>query len=306
MLRMSSVAAALSLAAAAMSPLSAAPAPASPAVAPAAAGTERAFKLEMVTVIKEKPYKFFVITEPVQTTASLEYGLKLVDQNHEISVKSMHFTWKTTGLDLEKTITPDQVAYRENKQTSVQWVPGTTKKGEVNPLDVFQRPIGYLTPGGRDLGVVTRSPDKFVKFSENFVLGKAVLLHRPPLPAGELKDGQTFTTDTDIPDPTYSGVAWTVNVQWTIEKVTGKGDDVVIQLNGVAAATREKAESRKGPLTDGTMSLTSTVKLKGNGELIDGDSRLEVRWKKDPSGQPNGVMDYAGDSRIHEAPLESK
>ena len=285
---------------------------ASALMAAPAVPADTAYRIELTTNIKEKPYKFFITTEPVAASCAMEFSVKKGGENDEVSLQSMHDTWKTTAMNLEKTVTPDKVVYINNKTESTPWVKGQANKKdklgeEVNPLQVFDRPIAFLSPDGRGIPVVIRNPDTWVRFSKNFGFGKTLLLHRPTLPAGELKAGQSFTVEQEVPDPTYSEVPWTVQVQWTVDSVTGKGDDAVATLSGAAASTRDRVTSRKGRLTDGTVSLTSQVKLRvKDGQVLSAVSEVEARWKKDPADAPSGVMDYTGVARLRETLLEKK
>lgn len=271
------------------------------ALATAAVAGEQTFKLSLESAIKAKGYKFYVAVEPVKATAGFEYTVKTAGDVQEISVKSMSYSWKTSGLDIQREITADKVTDVEAGRTTVVWTPGQKKKDETNPLDVYGKPIGFLTPGGREPGVIVRSPDKFVRFAENFQLGHAPLLHRPALPAGDLKQGQSFTVDTRMPDPTYSGIEWTVPVEWTVENVSGSGDDAVLVLAGAAAATEEKARSLFGRMTDGTLSFTASVKRRlKSGDLISAESRISARWKRDPGDNPGGVLEDTAEAVIKE------
>lgn len=276
--------------------------------APAAAPRSgRDYRVTLDSVIKGKGYKFYVAVEPVKASAVMEFRIKPAGDQHEISLRSMHYTWKTSGMDIARDITPERVEDIDKGRAHVAWTPGMTRKGDTNPLEAFGKPIGFIAPGGREQGVVVRSPDKFVRFSENFRLGTAPLLHRPPLPEGVLKPGQTFTTDTRMPDPTYSGIQWTAPVQWTVDAVSGTGDGAVVQLSGASAATMERAQSHFGRMTDGTLSMTSRVKRKlENGDLVSAETRVSVRWKRDPGDNPGGVLEDSADAVIRETALESE
>lgn len=274
------------------------------AAAPAVAQT---YRFSIDSQIKAKGYKFYIAVEPVKASAALEFNVKTAGDVQEISVKSMSYSWKTSGMDIQREVTPEKVVDVEKGKASTVWSPGEVRKGETNPLEVFGKPIGFLTPGGREPGVIVRSPDKYVRFAENFQLGQAPLLHRPALPAGELKQGQTFTVDTRMPDPTYSGIEWTVPVEWQVENVSGSGDDAVVVLAGAAAATEEKARSLFGRMTDGTLSFTSSAKRRlKSGELISAESRISTRWKRDPGDNPGGVLEDTAEALIRESATESK
>lgn len=260
------------------------------------------YSIELAGRITQKSFKFYVTTEPVKCAASMNIS---ISPEGRVSLTSAHYSWVTTGLSLDKTITPEKVEYIDNGSMSVQWTPGQTKKGEVNPLEVFGKPFGAITPGGRGPGVITRNPEKFVRFFSNFRFGSAFLLHRPALPAGELKPGQTFEIQTEMPDPTYSAVKWAIPVQWTVDRIAGKGAETVLELSGAGAATQDETSSWSGRLTDGTISSASKVKMKlESGELISGETTVQARWKKDPAGSTAGIMDTEGTAAISEKPVE--
>lgn len=270
-----------------------------------------AYRIDLVSHIAEKPFKFYVAGQPTSATCAMTYSILPGEAGSDVTLKSVHFTWKTSGLDIQKDVTPEGVKLRDNGSESIEWAPGKPKehprKDEKNPLDLFGKPILRLPPNGRGETRIWRNPEAYLRFAKNFNFGRAALLHRPKLPDGDLKVGQTFKTDVQVPDGTYSAVDWPLEVEWRVKSVEGPPDAAIAVIEGAGAATRDEYASRMGKLTDGTVSFSSTLKLKQKtGELISGESKSQSRWKKEPSGAPTGIMDYDATVVVTETRQEPK
>jgi hypothetical protein len=265
----------------------------------ATAATAAEYRIEIATEMKEKPYKFYVVSQPTSAGCTMVYAV----QGTDATLKSAHFSWTTSGVVIRKDVEPAGVRMVDNGSASIEWKPGQQRKGEKNPLDALGAVFLKLSADGRGDARVVKNPEDSVRFLQNFRFGRSPLMHRPKLPDGELKAGQAFSSEAYIPDGIYAGVEWPVKLDWTVKEVAGG----VATLAGAGAATQDETKGTMGLMTDGTIAISSTVKLDAkSGEVVSAETTIDARWKKDPSGSPTGIMDYEAKSVVRETRVDRK
>jgi hypothetical protein len=274
----------------------------------------RTYDVSLTAVLKEKSFKFYIRPADTRFAVDLRYCIGgaapppagAVAGARDARLSSLRFSWETTGLSILKEITPDAVRLRDNGAESIEWKRGEKRPGETNPLELLAGPLLKLTAtagdGARRVEAL-QDPERSVGFMRNLRFGRFAELHRPGIPAGAPAAGRSWTEPVRVPDGTYSAVEWEIPVTYEVKEVSGSGARTEVQIEGHGAATRDRTESRMGPLTDGTVSLTSRIRaLAAGGELLEGTTELFTRWKKDPSVSPTGIMDYAATVRVTEGP----
>lgn len=255
------------------------------------------YRIELSSEMKEKPFKFYVVSQPTSAACTMVYAVEGTDAR----LKSAHFSWTTSGVVIRKDVEPDGVRMLDNGSASIEWKPGQQRKGDKNPIDALGEVFLKLSADGRGEARVVKNPDQSMRFLRNFSFGRSPLLHRPKLPEGELKAGQTFSSEAYVPDGIYAAVEWPVKLDWTVKEVAGG----VATLSGAGAATQDEIQSRMGLLTDGTIAVASTVNVDAkSGEVVSAETRIDARWKKDPSGSPTGIMDYEAKCVVRESRVE--